>query len=102
MSEEEIIEEYKNIIYSVRDEKINLNDELNRENIYHTLWRFLDLYQKEKEKNKKTEELIREKIEEINEEYKTKNTPDNTEWYIDSQVYGYANEKLQELLEERN
>lgn len=61
----------------------------------------LDLYQKEKEKNEKIEELIREKIEEINEEYKTKNTPDNTEWYIDSQVYGYANEKLQELLEER-
>ena len=56
MGEEEIIEEYKNIIYSVRDEKINLNDELNRENIYHTLWRFLDLYQKEKEKNKRLNE----------------------------------------------
>lgn len=42
---------------------------------------------------------IKEKIEEVNEEYSKVNTPDNNEWYIDSEKYAYAEEKLQELLE---
>ena len=42
---------------------------------------------------------IKEKIEEVNEEFSRVNTPDNNEWYIDSEIYAYAEEKLKELLE---
>ena len=98
---EEIIDEYKNIIYSVRDEKINLNDELNRENIYRILWRFLDLYNKEKEKNKELENKIKGKIEELQAMYDK--LPKNPKEHLHSKTeYKIVIGELQELLEERN
>lgn len=44
---------------------------------------------------------IKEKIEELKKEFDRKNTPNNNEWYIDSEIYDYATNVLQELLEER-
>ena len=42
--------------------------------------------------------VIEEMIEEIDEEYNKMNTPDNNEWYIDSEKFAYAKEKIEELL----
>lgn len=45
--------------------------------------------------------LIEEKIQEVNNEFNRRNKQENNEWWIDSEIFGYAEEKLKELLEER-
>lgn len=49
--------------------------------------------------NSISKEVIEDKIKEIDQEFDKKNTGDNNEWYIDSNICEYAKEKLQELLE---
>lgn len=41
-----------------------------------------------------------DKIQEVKEEFDRVNTPDNSDWYIDSEKYAFAEEKLKELLGE--
>lgn len=45
-------------------------------------------------------EAIMDKIQEVNEEFNRINTPDNNEWYIESEKYALVEEKLRELLGE--
>lgn len=44
--------------------------------------------------------VIEEKKKEVREEFNKVNTAENNEWYIDSEKYSYAEDKLQEILEE--
>ena len=44
-------------------------------------------------------QVVIDKIEELNEEFNKINTPENDEWYIDSDQYAFAEDILQELLE---
>lgn len=57
-------------------------------------------YKEQNEVNAKfiPKSLVEEMIEEIDEEYNKMNTPDNNEWYIDSEKFAYAKEKIEELL----
>ena len=80
MSEEEIIEEMQSL--SPSEEAIQ---------------GLLDLYNKEKEKNKKLEDKIKGKIEELEKDYKE--YENSNEWEIFDETK-YAYEVLQELLEE--
>ena len=41
------------------------------------------------------------KLEEIDNEYNERNKNDNNEWWITNEIFGYAEEKLKELIEER-
>lgn len=59
-----------------------------------------EYYKEQNEVNAKfiPKSLAEEKIEEIDEEYNKVNTSDNNEWYIDSEKFAYAKEKIGELL----
>lgn len=47
-----------------------------------------------------SKEAVIDKIQEVKEEFDRVNTPDNSDWYIDSEKYAFAEEKLKELLGE--
>lgn len=51
-------------------------------------------------KNYIPKEAVIDKIQEVKEEFDRVNTPDNSDWYIDSEKYAFAEEKLKELLGE--
>jgi len=56
---------------------------------------------KELEEDSIPVQKVKDKIKELSDEFEKINTPDNNEWYIDSDKYAFAQEKLEELLEDR-
>lgn len=106
LSEEEIIKILKHVIEPADIEHMSFYEIYENyvplPKLNEAIQGLLDLYQKEKEKNEKTEELIREKIEETDEMIEGT--------YTDTTYFGESRRKicleikkyLQELLEERN
>lgn len=84
---EEEIKKYKSLKYLFKlDNKENY---INMEKVY---FEWLDSIPVQK---------VKDKMKELSDEFEKINTPDNNEWYIDSDKYAFAIGKLEELLEDK-